>query len=283
MITTAKEAREALGERLRNLRRDAGLTGRQLSELAGWHSSKVSKIEYGKQVPTDDDVRIWCIHTHSADQVPDLIANLRNVETAYLEQKRMRLPHRQKQSIAAEGQTNLMRWYEPVVVPGLLQTPPYAESLLAMVLDFYDDPPADLEPGLAARLERQQVLYRGNHRFFFLLGEQVLHTRVGTADLMLEQMDRLLTAMSLPRVVLGIVPTSSVYRAPVMNNFIMFDTRMVQVETISAELTITQPSEIALYEKAFHRLKDQAIHGQDARAMIGAAMAALRADHDPHT
>ncbi|WP_216900978.1 helix-turn-helix domain-containing protein [Nocardia alni] len=282
MTTTAKEAREAFGERLRNLRKDAGLTGRQLSELAGWHSSKVSKIEYGRQTPTDDDVRVWCIHTNSGDQVPDLIANLRNVETAYLEQKRMRLPHRQKHSIATEAKTSLMRWYEPMVVPGLLQTPPYAEAILRMVLDFYDDPPGDLEPSLAARLERQQVLYRGNHRFYFIIAEQVLHTPVGDPDTMLEQMDRLLTAMSLPRVVLGIMPTTADYRTPV-NNFIMFDTRMVQVETISAALTITQPSEIALYDKAFHRLKDLAVHGQDARTMIAAAMDELRSDHDPRT
>ncbi|WP_433678971.1 helix-turn-helix domain-containing protein [Nocardia sp. CA-119907] len=282
MTTTAKEAREAFGERLRNLRKDAGLTGRQLSELAGWHSSKVSRIEYGKQTPTDADLQAWCIHTRTDDQLPDLVANLRNVEASYLEWRRMRLPHRQKQSVAAEAKTNLMRWYEPVVVPGLLQTPPYAEAILRMVLDFYDEPESDIESSLGARLERQQVLYRGNHRFYFILAEQVLHTRVGTADLMLEQLDRLLTAMSLPRVVLGIVPTKADYRTPV-NNFIMFDSRMVQVETISAELTITQPSEIALYDKAFHRLKDQAIHGQDARAMIAAAMADLRSDHDPYT
>ncbi|WP_067470253.1 helix-turn-helix domain-containing protein [Nocardia amamiensis] len=275
MTTTAKQAREAFGERLRNLRKDAGLTGRQLAELAGWPGSKVSKIEYGRQVPTDDDVRVWCIHTRSADQVPDLIATLRNVETAYLEWRRMRLPHRQKQSIAVADKTNLMRWFEPVLMPGLLQTPPYAEAILRRVLDFYDGPGDDLESSLAARLERQQVLYRGNHRFYFILAEQVLHTRVGTADVMREQMDRLLTAMSLPRVVLGIVPSAHQYTAPT-NNFIMFDSRMVQVETISAELTITQPSEIALYEKAFHRLKDQAIHGQDARAMIAAAMDRFR-------
>jgi transcriptional regulator with XRE-family HTH domain len=271
VTTTAKEAREAFGERLRNLRKDAGLTGRQLSELAGWPPSKVSKIEYGKQAPTDDDVRVWCIHTRSANQVPDLIANLRNVETAYLEWRRMRLPHRQKQSIAAEAKTNLMRWYEPVLVPGLLQTPPYAEAILRTVLDFCDEPETDIDASLAARLERQQVLYRGNHRFYFILAEQVLHTRVGTSDVMVEQMDRLLTAMSLPRVVLGIVPSARRYTAPT-NNFIMFDSRMVQVETVSAELTITQPSEIALYERSFHRLKDQAVHGADARAMIMAAM-----------
>ncbi|MCU1644556.1 MAG: family transcriptional regulator [Nocardia sp.] len=282
MTTTARQAREAFGERLRNLRKDAGLTGRQLSELAGWPPSKVSKIEYGRQVATDDDVRLWCIHTRAADQVPDLIANLRNVETAYLEWRRMRLPHRQKQSIATEAKTNLMRWHEPVLVPGLLQTPPYAEALLRTVLDFCDEPTTEIEASLSARLERQQVLYRGNHRFYFILAEQVLHTRVGTADTMLEQMDRLLTAMSLPRVVLGIVPSAHTYTAPT-NNFIMFDTRMVQVETVSAELTITQPSEIALYDKAFHRLKDQAIHGKDARAMIAAAVADVRSGHDPDT
>ncbi|MFI6996512.1 DUF5753 domain-containing protein [Nocardia sp. NPDC050175] len=170
-----------------------------------------------------------------------------------------------------------MRWYEPVLVPGLLQTPPYAEAILRTVLNFCDEPESEIDESLAARLERQQVLYRGNHRFYFMLAEQALRTRVGTADLMLEQMDRLLTAMSLPRVVLGIVPSAHRYTTPT-NNFIMFDTRMVQVETVTAELTITQPSEIALYDKAFHRLKDQAVHGKDARAMITAAMDALRTD-----
>ncbi|MFB7718877.1 helix-turn-helix domain-containing protein [Nocardia sp. NPDC056100] len=282
MTTTAKQAREAFGERLRNLRKDAGLTGRQLAELAGWPGSKVSKIEYGRQVPTDDDIRVWCIHTRSADQVPDLIASLRNVEAAYLEWRRMRLPHRQKQSVAVAEKTNLMRCYEPVLVPGLLQTPPYAEAILHRVLDFYDGSSDDLEASLASRLERQQVLYRGNHRFFFILAEQVLHTRVGTADTMLEQMDRLLTAMSLPRVVLAIIPSEHEYLAPT-NNFVIYDEREVRVETVSAELTITQPAEIALYTKAFHRLKDQAIHGQEARAMIAAAMDGLRSDHDPRT
>ncbi|MEV0355038.1 helix-turn-helix transcriptional regulator [Nocardia sp. NPDC050697] len=271
MTTTAKQAREAFGDRLRNLRKDAGLTGRQLAELAGWPGSKVSKIEYGRQAPTDDDLRVWCIHTRSADQVPDLIATLRNVEAAYLEWRRMRLPHRQKQSVAVAERTNLIRSFELLLVPGLLQTPPYAEAILRRVLSFYDGPNDDIGASLAARLERQQVLYRGNHRFYFILSEQVLHTRVGTADLMVEQMDRLLTAMSLPRVALGIIPADHEYLAPT-NNFVMYDDREVRVETVSAELTITQPAEIALYDKSFQTLRAQAVHGADARAMIAAAM-----------
>lgn len=156
-------------------------------------------------------------------------------------------------------------------IPDIGLPPLYAEEVLRTVLAFCDEPATDIDASLAARLQRQQVVYRGNHRFYFILAEQVLRTCVGTADVMVEQTDRLLTAMSLPRVVLGIVPSKHRYTEPT-NNFIMFDSRMVQVETVSAELTITQPSEIALYERAFHRLKDQAVHGREARAMITEAM-----------
>ncbi|MEV4083237.1 helix-turn-helix domain-containing protein [Nonomuraea fuscirosea] len=56
-----QQAVQALGVRLRDLRRDAGLTGRRLAALCGWVPSKVSKIELGKQVPTEDDIRDWCV------------------------------------------------------------------------------------------------------------------------------------------------------------------------------------------------------------------------------
>ena len=48
-MSSFQRAREALGLRLRELRRDAHLTGRQLAASQGWHPSKVSKVEGGKQ------------------------------------------------------------------------------------------------------------------------------------------------------------------------------------------------------------------------------------------
>lgn len=64
--SSARAALEALGQRLREIRIDAGLTGRDLARLAGWHSSKVSKIEYARQVPTVDSLSIVPsgIHRH---------------------------------------------------------------------------------------------------------------------------------------------------------------------------------------------------------------------------
>ncbi|MBV9730758.1 MAG: helix-turn-helix domain-containing protein, partial [Pseudonocardiales bacterium] len=85
MSSTIVQAREVLGHRLRDLRKDAGLTGRQLAALAGWDSSKISKIEYGKQTPTEDDIQTWCRHCQEPDQIPDLIATVRNIDAMYTE------------------------------------------------------------------------------------------------------------------------------------------------------------------------------------------------------
>ncbi|MGK8508212.1 helix-turn-helix domain-containing protein [Nocardia asiatica] len=269
--SSVRDAREALGARLRDLRKDAGLSGVQLAELAGWHSSKVSKIEGGKQTPSEADIRIWCRHCKARQQVPDLIATLRNVEAAYVEWKRIAgIKRKQQQLHTLEEETRLTRWFEPVIMPGLLQTLDYMRALLGKVTAFYghDEP---LDDGIAARLERQQVLHRGNHRFNFVLAEQVLYTTVGSDDVMIGQLDHLLSVMRLPNVVVSVIPQMSDYQVPT-TNFVIFDRRVAHVETITAELTVTQPRELILYEQVFQTLLGQAVIGEAARVLIGKAM-----------
>lgn len=277
------QAREVLGHRLRDLRKDAGLTGRGLAALAGWHSSKVSKIEYGKQAPTEDDIRVWCRHCRVLDQIPDLVATVRNIESMYTEWRRVLrvgTKRRQEASISLEAQTGLFRWYEPALVPGILHTAEYATAVMAKVITFYQIPD-DLTEGVAARMQRQYIIYKGNHRFHFILAQQALLTTVGDTQVMLGQLDRLLTFLSLPRIRLGIIPATETYQVPT-NQFIMFDERVVHVETISAELAITQPREIALYAKTFHQLSKQAVYGQMAEEMINARLATLRQRPEGH-
>ena len=274
MTSTVHQAREALGHRLRDIRKDAGLTGRQLALLAGWQSSKVSKLEYGRQTPTEEDIRVWCQHCRADDQLADLIAAVRHIEAMYVEWRRMLgtgTRRRQVASIRLEAQTYLFRWYEPVLVPGILHTAEYAAAVMSRVIAFYGIPD-DVDAGVAARMERQQILYRGGHRFHFILAEQVLRTTVGSVEVMAGQLDRLLTIVSLPRVSLGIIPARATYQVPT-NQFIMFDDRLVHVETISAELTISQPREINLYARAFQELSRLAEYGHGARALIRSALA----------
>jgi Domain of unknown function (DUF5753) len=188
---------------------------------------------------------------------------------------------RQQASRTLEAQAKLMRWYEPLLVPGILHTAEYATAIMRRVIDFYQIPD-DLEAGVAARMERQQILYRGDHRFHFIVAHQAILTTVGDSAVMIGQLDRLLAAISLSRVSFGIVPARAEYRVPT-NQFIMFDNRLVHVETVSAELAISRPREISLYAKAFHELTQQAVYGQAARTLITQALDNLRNDQASET
>lgn len=273
MTDSLHEAKEALGARLRELRQDAGLSGTELARRTGWHQTKVSKIEYGKTKPTETDIRAWCTHAGAENQIPDLIATARNIEAAYLEWRRVLgtgVKRRQQASLKIEAEAEFMRLYHPYLIPGLLQTAEYAEEVLRNVISF-QKVPNDLDEGVSKRLERQQILYRRNHRFHFVLAEQALRTTVGNDHVMIGQLDRLLAVIGMPRVTVGVVPAEARYRVP-MSNFIIFDNRRVMVENVTAEMTITQPREIATYGRAFETLAKQAVCGDAVRELIRTAL-----------
>jgi len=274
LSSSVHQAREALGNRLRDLRRDAGLTGRDLAALAGWHSSKVSRIEYGKQSPSEEDIRIWCRHTDAQHQIADLIASLRGIEELWTEWRKQLgfgTKRRQKISITLAQETKSFRVYDPTVIYGMFQTAEYAAEIMKYGIRFHQVAD-DLDEGVAARMERQQYLYRGGRAFHVILGEQALRTNIGGTDTMIGQLDRLLAVSGLPTVSLGIIPARALMPLAPSNAFIIFDDRLVMIETYSAELRITQPREIAVYAKAFSWLSESAVFGTRARALIRQAL-----------
>src|SRR6266542_3792305 len=170
---------------LRELRRDAGLTGRALAAALGWHFTRVSKLEHGVQAPTDADIRDWCRACRADDHVPDLLATLRTVESAYLEFRRQARAGMKRvlgaHTVALYDRTTLFRIYEHNVIPGLFQTADYSAAMLAFWIQFLETP-NDLDAAVAARMERQRVLYRRDKRFVVVLEEQALRTWFGTAE-----------------------------------------------------------------------------------------------------
>lgn len=277
MTTSADQARAALGIRLRDLRRDAGLSGTELARLAGWQSSKVSKIEHGRQTPSEEDLHVWCERCRALGQLPDLIAAARSIETQFAEWRRIMRGgsrRRQQASAAAYEKARLFRIYEPAVIPGLLQTREYAVAVLATFVDFVRVPD-DAEEGADARLARQRVLTHGDRHFYMVLGEQALYTDVGGPDVMAPQLKHLLAAIALPRLRLGIIPTAAPYRVPLHNGFWILDEALAQFDTYSAELSLIRPDEIAIYAQAFERLAALAVYGAEAEAMITQALKRL--------
>jgi hypothetical protein len=57
-----------------------------------------------------------------------------------------------------------------------------------------------------------------------------------------------------------------------LETFTVFDDSRVHVELLSAQVTVTAPSEITLYARAFDRLVGMAVYGPQARALIASAI-----------
>ena len=173
-----------------------------------------------------------------------------------------------------EREARLLRVYEPLLIPGTFQTRRYAEAIMAAVIRFFGIPD-DLSQSVDERLARQDLLYEGERRLHFIIGEQALLTHVGDAEVMIGQLGRLLEVSTLSRVRLGISPVSAVHHAWPLHGFWIIDDHLVMVETYSAQLTITQPREVGLYIKVFQGLAESALYGQDARALLTRTLAGL--------
>jgi hypothetical protein len=214
-----------------------------------------------------------CRVCHADGQVLDLITTARGVESMYLEHRRqMRAGMRRSQAARQPvyERTRLFRLYEPGLIPGIFQTAPYAAAVIGSFLTF-SGVAADLDQAVAARMEWQKIIY-GDREFQVVLEEQALWTRAGNAEVMTGQLDRLLAVMSLPRVSLGIIPSTAERTVMPSAGFLIFDEEMVQAETIAADLTVTQPHEITLYARRFELLRQSATHGREARALIQRAL-----------
>lgn len=277
--SSAQAAREAVAERLRELRADAEITGPELAARCGWSHPKTYRIERAQTPPSADDIRRWCEACGVADQAADIIAQSRTAESMYVEWRRKvrtGLKQLQNSYVPLFKSTKLFRVYSPTLVPGLLQTEGYARGLLSSVTNFRDIP-NDVAEAVAARLERSRILHEPGHRFSMVIEEPVLYYRLGDEDAMAAQLGYLLTAGALPAVSLGIIPSSTQARVLWPQElFHVYDDTLVSVELLSARVRVTQPSEIALYVKAFEQLRSMAVYGADARALIVNAIDTLR-------
>ncbi|WP_236246437.1 helix-turn-helix transcriptional regulator [Streptomyces sp. CC210A] len=271
--SSAQEARKALGKRLAEIRIAAGLTKRALSENLGWHESKASRFESGKRAPSERDLRDWCRVCDADDEAEQLVTTARRIEGMYIEWGKLEangLKQAQQSALPLWDRTKKFRFYSPWLVPGPVQTASYIKALLTSIRDrrgLIDDVDAAVE----VRLEKQKIVY-SSRTFVIVLEESALYNRIGGTDVMVGQLGYLLSAMALPRVVIGIIPRNIERPLMPVEGFFMFDDHTVKVELVSAHLTVEQEHEVRMYAQTFNELYEMAVFGSAAREIITAAI-----------
>jgi transcriptional regulator with XRE-family HTH domain len=263
--------------RLRELRTEAGLQGKDLAERLGWQRSKVSRLENGKQTATAADLEAWARALDVPAEVADLHSRLRGLESQQRSWRRqLSSGHRavQDRYVAEYRRTATVRGYEATVIPGLFQTPDYARHLLIHNADLMQSP-RDTEDAVRARMKRQEVLYEAHRSFHVLVWEGALHALVCPVEVMAGQLDRLVGLIGLSTVSLGIVPFGIQLRVTPKHGFWIFDEERVVVETVNTEFTLESAEDVELYGRVWDRLKEGAVNGAQAHRLIARARAAL--------
>lgn len=268
-----------LADRLKRMRKTAGLTGEQLSALTGMAPPKISKIENGRQMPTEADITAWTAASGQPDAAEELLEMLADVQATHFQNR-----VRRRGQAAIQGDFDRMvreakriRNVEVAIVPGLLQTPDYARHFMTEISRVYGTDPESIEADVVARMRRQDALYDAGKQFEFVITESVLRMRPGGRQVMLGQMDRLLTAGSLGNITLGVIPLEGSMALLPLHGFLMLDDQVI-LETYSHEQQVLPPEEAVAYGPITDALLAESLTGEAAERFIADAAARLRGE-----
>ncbi|MER7152094.1 helix-turn-helix domain-containing protein [Streptomyces lydicus] len=260
--------RGELGAALRALRQASGKEAKAVARSAVMSASKLSKIETAKVAPSVADVERILTAIGVSDEVKseylEAVRATATEATAWRLVRRMGVHKAQQQTRALEAQMTLLRLFQPALIPGLLQTPEYIRAILSRH-DLGEDV---LTRTISARIERQQALYDSGKELHFVITEPVLRWRIVSAARMAEQIDRLVSLSRLPNIDIRIVPLSVPQQDVANHAFVIRDDRTVSVETVHAEIVVTDPRDVALYIGKFEGFASMALSGDVMRTTL---------------
>jgi hypothetical protein len=160
--------------------------------------------------------------------------------------------------VEIERLASVIRWWEPLLIPGLLQVESYARELLG----WGPDGVGDLAGSVTDRLDRQKIFERElAPEVWFLLGESVFSNLVGSAEIMRTQIEHLIDVSQRPRVTIQIVPASARAYGGMSGAFAIADARdetATYLETGIMGMVVRDPKLVTRATSMFDHLKSDA-------------------------
>ncbi|WP_433375634.1 helix-turn-helix domain-containing protein [Actinoplanes sp. CA-142083] len=205
-------ARDRLSARLRELRASQGLSPAEVAERLHWPESAIEEMESGRSLPSprklEDLLGLYGVEGLAAEN----LFLLDHIARSRFWWARHGMSEAYQDFVAYEAEAGRICIYQPLVVPGLLQTRRYAVAAAATILGVAEDDPA-IVARADVRLERQgrvadRVASGERVEFVAIVDEVVLRRRIGGDDVMREQLGHLAEQAGLPHVTLVVLPTA---------------------------------------------------------------------------
>jgi transcriptional regulator with XRE-family HTH domain len=275
--------RRRLAAELRRLRERAELTADQVATKMKWSASKLSRFENAHTVPPAAEIKkLLTLYDVEGSYADDLLALAQEAAAkGWWETFSSMLPPEYVALIGMEAEAQLALSWEPLIVPGLLQTADYARQVTNGYFEQIDPvPPNETNRRVEVRLARQQVLTRDNPlKFSAVLDQSVLQRRFGNQDVMRSQIKRLLEMSECDNISLRILPLHG--RHPIGTGafaLLQFGEvhdvahqDVVYIENLTGSRYVEEEDEVFRYRRAFNRLSDLSLDEQKSREMLVAA------------
>lgn len=263
-----------LGAELKSRREMAGLTGDHIARETGWHRSKVTRVEQGQvEISVVDAIHYLgaCkIFAHEAKDLLRLCSEAERQTGYWLSPHGEWLEDSLSSLIYHESTASRSVSYEPMVIPGLLQTRRYARVWIERTPGWSREA---VQAAVRLREERQQVLHRPRPRqFTFYVHEHALRLRVGTASAMHEQLLKLVLMAALPNVSLRVLPATAEERALFGGSFRLFEYRehnsLVYLDQPWTGLFLEDREIVANYQRFLSKISSVAMDEAKSGAFV---------------
>lgn len=268
-----------LGSQLRRLRESRGIT----REAAGYSirasESKISRMELGrvsfKTRDVEDLLTLYGV-TDDTERTALLgLAREANVAGWWHSYSDV-LPNWFPTYLGLEAAASEIRIYELQFVHGLLQTPAYAQAVVARGIGKdVEDKQAEIERRVALRLERQKKLVSEHApRFRAVLDEAALHRPFGGPSVMRGQLEHLIEVSEQPNITLQVMPFSFGGHSAETGAFAMLSfpepdlPDIVYMEQLTSALYMDKPEEVSQYGAAMESLFEECPSPEESRELL---------------
>ncbi|MEV7087512.1 helix-turn-helix transcriptional regulator [Streptomyces sp. NPDC093085] len=266
--------RRRLGQELRRLRELKGMTAEEVAERLLVSQSKISRLENGRRSISQRDVRDLCGVYEVEDRriVDSLMQMAKDSRQQGWWHAFGDIPY--SVYIGLETDAASLRVFEPQVVPGLLQTRPYAEALINGALPESAVP--DVEKRVGVRLRRQDRISAPEDplRLWAVVDEAALRRVVGNRQIMREQLEHLVEQSRLPHVTVQVLPFDMGAHPGITGHYAILefpdssDSSVVYIEGVTSDLYLEKANDVQRYSVMYEHLRAQALNADQTRQYI---------------
>jgi len=265
-----------LGQQLRALRESAGMTLRQAGDYLQRDQSMLSRFENAVHpIRRGDVTALLDLYGISDERTRDALIQLSEDvwRKGWWDDYGNGIDRRFIDRVWLEVRAERLRTYEAMVVPGLLQTREYAETLIRNSANA-DTPEEKIERMIELRMTRQQIL-RGEEPISFatVVDESALRRVIGGSEVMNDQLTALLDISERPNVEVRVLPLRRGAHAGLDGSFWLYQMPdpypdLAYIENLAGAVYVEEDAAVDRFRQAYHQLSAAALNGKESAALI---------------